>query len=116
MVSKGLIRAQLLPDTKFALLTLCPAAGSLVRESAVLALHVTGGLLCRSISDGGEGHEYLDRVVYHFADRMALRFYHLSRGERINSSAADLRGHFPHSALCSGSKDGLTEQTANLLT
>ena len=52
--------------------------------------------------------EYLDSVVHHSLDRMALRFHVVPRGRRIDSLVAGLRRHRPDTALCSGKKSRLS--------
>jgi hypothetical protein len=52
-------------------------------------------------------YEYLDSVVHYSIDRMALRLHLISRGQRVDSSIADLRGHCPDTPLRSRKKSSL---------
>ena len=53
-------------------------------------------------------YEHLDGAIHHSADRMARRFYGISRGRRVNSLAARFRDHLVDFALCFGQKNGLS--------
>jgi hypothetical protein len=50
----------------------------------------------------------LDSAIHHSADRMALRFYSIPRGQRVNSPATDFRRHLLDFAFYLGQKNGLT--------
>lgn len=55
----------------------------------------------------GGFYESMDRFVCRFANCLDYRVHSVSRGGRFDSPAADLRGHFAHSALRDGRENGL---------
>ena len=59
----------------------------------------------------GRGHEHLDRIIHHSTDRVAGRVYSLSRGQRVDTPATDLRGHLLDFALRFGQTDCLSART-----